>query len=382
MRAAIEAKGVSLTDCEFTGAHFDALIRLLYRNQDRMSVDLTDLEQSDLILFKIDTGDSPPIKGKRFRRTPAEQVLIQQEVQKLIDANLVEISDTVYESPILIVQKGGNRGIRIVQDFRALNAVTRQGQFCLPDFQEIVNEIGSRKVSWFSNLDLRSAFWQASLAPEDRHKTGFVCPNIGPVHWRVMAQGLSGASAHCQRLLMLATRGLVPDVLQIFIDDLLVYGRTQEEMMNNLDLVFDRLRKAKLKISADKCHFGLQRIRFLGHIFSSNGLEIDPKKYDIVRNFPIPTTPRRVKGFLGLTGFFRRFVEGYAQISAPLRALLRADQSFIWNENCQWAFEFLKFKLTHSPVVLKLPDFSKGFQLHVDAAATGGLGMDADPGGF
>jgi hypothetical protein len=180
MRAALEQKQISFKDTEMTGADLDDLIRLLYKYRDRFALKLTDLEASDLLLFKIDTGDALPIRDRGFRHTPEQKKLLRQHAQELLDAGIVEPSDSPWSANILLVSKKNTSEKRVCINYRKLNAVTRLATYPMPTFDSIVDSIASQgKSSWFASLDLKSGYFQLKMAPEDVHKTAFQVEGLG-----------------------------------------------------------------------------------------------------------------------------------------------------------------------------------------------------------
>jgi hypothetical protein len=166
------------------------------------------------------------------------------------------------------------------------------------------------------------------------------------------------------------TKRASPSKVLIYLDDILVMGKDPQDMFQKLDEVFQRFRSARLRIHPAKCHWAVKRVKFLDHVFDERGISVDESKFSIIRDFPVPTTPKRVRSFLGLANYYRRFVKGFSQISAPLRALLKADAKFEWTPQCQEAFEKLKGMLINAPI-LKLPDFNRPFVLTTDASTSG-----------
>jgi RNase H-like domain found in reverse transcriptase len=165
-------------------------------------------------------------------------------------------------------------------------------------------------------------------------------------------------------------RGLTPSAVLIYLDDILVMGMDAKDLTSKLDQTFRRFRAARLRIHPAKRHWAVSRVKFLGHIFDERGISIDDSKFDVIRNFPVHTTVKRVRSWLGLSNYYRRFVKGFSQIAAPLRALLKNDAVFNWTHECQRAFEQLKTALITAPV-LALPNFKKPFVITTDASTTG-----------
>ena len=153
----------------------------------------------------------------------------------------------------------------------------------------------------------------------------------------------------------------------VYLDDVIVYGKTFDEMLKNLELVFEKLLAAGLKLKARKCTLFAQKVKYLGHIISEQGIQTDPEKIEIVKHWPVPVSKTQVRSFIGLSSYYRKFIANYAQIAQPLHKLTEANVPFKWSDECQSAFDVLKSRLTSAPI-LTHPDFTKPFILDTDAS--------------
>ena len=369
MRKAVMDKKIPLEDTVLTGNDLDNLIRLLYENLDLFASELADMPGSDVMLHRIDTGDSPPIRRRSYRHSPADRAEISRQVEEMERAGIVEPSDSPWCSPVILVTKCSDGSKRFVVDYRSLNAKTVLSAYPLPLFEEIVDTISVQKPVLWSSLDLKSGFWQLGLDPETKDRTGFQTDK-GQYVFNRLSMGLSGAVNFFQNVMQRVLRGLVPSVSIVYLDDVLVLASSPDQMMERLKMVFDRFRESNLRMHPQKCHLGMEKIKFLGHYFDRNGISVDPEKIKIVKEFPTPRTVKQVRSFLGLANYYRRFIDKYSQITFPLRGLLRADVKFVWTPECQEAFEKLKTALTTAPVLV-LPQFNKPFILTTDASITG-----------
>ena len=259
----------------------------------------------------------------------------------------------------------------MVLDFRALNEKTVGDAYPLPNIVDILDQLGGAR--YFSVCDLASGFHQIKMDPADSHKTAFTTP-FGHYEFDRMPFGLRNAPATFQRLMDLVLSGLQGQELFVYMDDIVIYAASLEEHERKYKLLIDRLRKANLKLQPDKCEFLKTEVTYLGHVISKDGVRPDPKKLDAVRHFPRPKTPKNIKQFLGLAGYYRRFIPSFSKLAKPLTNLLKNDTTFEWTFAQEESFETLKQRLCEEPV-LQYPDFSKPFILTTDASgiAVGGI---------
>lgn len=230
---------------------------------------------------------------------------------------------------------------------------------------ELLDELGL--ASWFSKLDLRQGFHQISMAAADVAKTAFRT-HQGHYEYKVMPFSLCNAPSTFQATMNELLKPFLRRFVAVFFDDILVYSASLDDHVSHLRQVFDCLSHAQFFLKETKCVFAQYQLTFLGHIVSARGVAPDPSKIDAMVQWPIPTNTHSLRGFLGLTGFYRKFVKGYASLAAPLTALLQKD-NFLWTEASQTAFESLKRAMTQAHV-LSLPDFSIPFILETDASGS------------
>lgn len=218
-------------------------------------------------------------------------------------------------------------------------------------------------------MDLASGYWQVEVDAQSKEKAAFTTYS-GLYQFKKMPFGLVNAPATFQRLMEVVLAGLARRVCVVYLDDILVVGRTLAEHNANLAQVLERLRRAGLHLKPKKCCFALEEVVYLGHVVSANGVWIDPKKVVAVEQFPTPLDVKALRSFLGLASYYRRFVPNFAQAAGPLHAFTKQDTPFVWTAECQTAFTKLKHQLTEAPV-LAYPDFSKPFILETDASGVG-----------
>ena len=365
---AVTEKGISLKECAMTGNDFHELVELLYNNLDLFASTIKDLPGCTLVKHRIDTGNHPPIRLRSYRQSPEDRAETKRQIDELLEAGIITHSDTPYSSPILLVKKkDGSK--RMCIDFRALNAQTELISWKLNTFEEILDCVSEKRPTIWSSIDLRSGYWQMALDEETAHKSGFQF-NDCTYAWTKMPFGLSMAPARFAMLMSRVLQGLTFETVLTYLYDTLLFARDPKSMIQNLDQVFGRLRQAGLRMNAKKCNFGVKEVLFLGHRFSENGYGLNEEKIKIVRDYPVPKTPKHIKQFLGLASYYRRFVKAFSSIAEPLRKLLRHDEPFVWSEACQIAFDKLRNALITAPI-LTLPDFNLPFVLTTDASENG-----------
>ena len=342
-----------------------SLKSLLASYSDVFALNPSELGTTQLVTHFIDTGSSPPVK-QQVRRTPfALREKVDQLVEEMLDLGVIEASESPWASPIVLVQKK-NGEMRFCVDYRKLNRITKLDEFPLPRIDDTLDQLtGSRH---FSTLDLASGYWQIAMDSESKEKTAFTTYS-GLFQFRKMPFGLVNAPATFQRLMEVVLAGLARKVCVVYLDDILVFGRTLTEHNANLGRVLERIRMAGLRLKPRKCHFALEEVEYL-HLVSTDGVRTDPKKLRAVEEFPIPPDLKTLRSFLGLASYYRKFVPGFAKVAGPLHALTRKDVPFLWTSECQSAFVKLKALLTSAPV-LAYPDFSEPFVLETDASGAG-----------
>ena len=336
--------------------------------QDIFSQGDDDLGNTPPLEHGIETHGSP-LRQPYRRQNPAVRREEITQVQQMLSSNVIRPSNSPWASPVVMVRKKDG-SLRFCVDFRQLNAATIKDAHPLPRIDDLLDALHGAK--WFSTLDLKSGYWQVPISEQDKEKTAFRTSSGQLFEFNQVPFGLCNAPATFSRLMDRVLAGLHWETCLFYLDDIIVFSSTWEEHLARLREVFGRLRHAKLKLGAAKCTFAAKEVSYLGHRVTEEGLLPDPSLLAAIRDIPPPKTATEVRSFLGLAGYYRRYIKGFAVIAAPLHALTRKDAVFHWSEDCQNTFDQLKTRLTTNPITA-FPDFSQEFRLYTDAS-TAGLG--------
>ena len=221
-------------------------------------------------------------------------------------------------------------------------------------------------AKYFSKIDLRSEYFQLKIRESDIPKTAFVT-RYGQFEFTVMSFGLTNAPAYFMNLMNKVFMDELDKFVVVFIDDILIYSKSIQEHEQHLRVVLEKLRVHRLYAKFSKCEFWLEKVAFLGHILTAKGVAVDSEKVEAVSNWQPPTNVSEIRSFLGLAGYYRRFIEGFSKITRPMTELLKKEKKFTWTESCERSFQELKRRLTTAPV-LTLPDIHRDFVIYCDAS--------------
>lgn len=373
----------AITYRELNAEESDSLWKVIGEYPDIFQLEGDSFPSTDAIQHEIHLKEgAKPVNVRPYRLPYAHRQEIVRQMEELERNNIIQPSESPWNAPLIVVPKKpdpqGNPKYRVCVDFRRLNELTIGDAYPIPRIDEILDQLGRSR--YYTTLDLVSGYHQVSIRAEDRQKTAF-STDKGHYEFRRMPFGLSGAPSTFQRLMNTALTGINGTKAFVYLDDIIVYASDLKDHESKLQDVFSRLRKFNLRLQPSKCQFLQKEVIYLGHLITDEGVKPDPGKIKCVQNHPIPRNTTEIKQFLGLSGYYRRFIEGYSQTAKPLTTLLNKDVPFEWSTECQRAFETLKQKLVEAPV-LQYPDFGRPFILTTDASqfAIGSILSQGTPG--
>lgn len=352
--------------------------RILEKHSSVFKKDWKLVERSVDHCIEMIPGSKPTYRAP-YRLSPREIKEVEKQVSELLLQGLIEPSNSPYGAPILFVNKPDG-SLRMCIDYRLLNAQTVKQRYPLPRIDQLIDQLHGAR--YMSSLDLQQGYYQIKIAPEDVPKTAFITP-FGQYQFKVLSMGLCNAPSTFQAL-MNSIFGSMKGFCSVYLDDVIIFSKTREEHEAHLERVFQALEENQLYVKLSKCKFELTELKFLGHIVGNNGVKVDPQKTKVVHEWPTPTNVSQVRSFCGLANYFRKFLQGYSTLVAPLTALTR--DGVVWGTNtwtpaCQKAFDGVKKALTEAPT-LAMPDFDNPMEIEVICdASTHGIGAVLTQGG-
>ncbi|XP_052736041.1 uncharacterized protein LOC108336753 [Vigna angularis] len=303
--------------------------------------------------FTIDlVTTAAPISVQPYRMSSAELVELKKQIEELMDKQFIRPSD------------GSSR---LCIDYRQLNKLTIKNKYPLPRIDDLLDQLQGASV--FSKIDLRSGYHQIRVKEGNIQKTAFRS-RYGHYEYVVMPFGVTNAPAIFMDYMNRIFRPYLDKFVVVFIDDILIYSKSHEEHEEHLRVVLGVLKEKELYAKLSKCEFWMKSVQFLGHVVSTEGISMDPAKVRVVLEWASPHLVTEVRSFVGLAGYYRRFIEGFSKIVAPLTQLTRKDHPFAWTDRCEESFQELKRKLTSAPVLV-IPDTAKPFEVYCDASHQG-----------
>jgi hypothetical protein len=343
-----------------SGPQREQVNELLHAHRDLFSEKPTITSK---VTHRIVTENSTPIAVPPYRLSPAKQQQLRDEVDKMLEEDIIEESESPWAAPVVMVPKPDGK-LRVCIDYRQLNAITTPDAYPLPRIEDLLHS--AKRTPYMSTIDLRSGYWQIPVEPDDQCKTAFITP-FGLYQFKRMSFGLRNAPATFQRLIDRLRIELNGVEAYAYLDDILVLSVTFRSHCEDLRQVFDKIRTYNLKAHRNKCHFFCARINYLGHVLTPEGIQTNPEKIAAISELPEPVNLKQVQTFLQTGSWYRRFVPNFAKITKPLSDLTRKNTPWQWGDPQKEAFQTLKERLTTAPI-LKQADCTREFILKTDAS--------------
>ncbi|GJS04211.1 reverse transcriptase domain-containing protein [Tanacetum coccineum] len=329
--------------------------------------DLPGLPPTRQVEFHIDlVPGAAPVARAPYRLAPSEMKELADQLQELSDKGFIRPSSSPWGAPVLFVKKKDG-SLRMCIDYRELNKLTVKNRYPLPRIDDLFDQLQGSSV--YSKIDLRSGYHQLSVREEDISKTAFRT-RYGHYEFQVMPFGLTNAPAVFMDLMNRVCKPYLDKFVIVFIDDILIYSKNKQEHEEHLKIILELLKKEELYAKFSKCEFWIPKVQFLGHVIDNKGIHVDPAKIESVKDWASPKTPTEIRQFLGLAGYYRRFIEGFSKIAKPMTKLTQKKVKFEWGDKQEAAFQLLKQKLCSAPI-LALPEGSEDFIVYCDASIKG-----------
>ncbi|WVZ51917.1 hypothetical protein U9M48_003017, partial [Paspalum notatum var. saurae] len=318
--------------------------------------------------FSIELVPCTAFVSKRpYGMAPDVRKELKTQLQEQLDKGFIHPSSSPWGCPALFVEKKDQGGKQLCVDYRPLNAVTIKNKYPLPHIDILIDQLAGARV--FSKIDLRSGYYQIKIREEDIPKRAFLT-RYGLYEYLIMSFGLTNAPAFFMYMMNSVFMNELDKFLVVFIDDILIYSKNEEEHKEHLRIVLTRLREHKPYAKFSKCVFWLKEVSFLGHILSEKWVAVDPSKVESVLNWKQPESVTKIRSFLGLAGYYRRFIKNFSKTAKPMTSLTKKNAKYTWSPNCEEAFQSLKRSLTTAPVLAQ-SDVTKPFDVYCDASGNG-----------
>ncbi|GJV12054.1 putative nucleotidyltransferase, ribonuclease H [Tanacetum coccineum] len=329
--------------------------------------DLPGLPPTRQVEFQIDlVPGAAPVARAPYRLAPSEMKELSEQLKELSDKGFIRPSSSPWGAPVLFVKKKDG-SFRMCIDYRELNKLTVKNRYPLPRIDDLFDQLQGSSV--YSKIDLRSGYHQLRVREEDIPKTAFRT-RYGHYEFQVMPFGLTNAPAIFMDLMNRVCKPYLDKFVIVFIDDILIYSKNKQEHEEHLKLILELLKKEELYAKFSKCEFWIPKVQFLGHVIDSEGIHVDPAKIESIKDWTSPKSPTEIRQFLGLAGYYRRFIEGFSKIAKPMTKLTQKKVKFEWGDKQEAAFQLLKQKLCSAPI-LALPEGSEDFIAYCDASKKG-----------
>nr|GFB86877.1 putative reverse transcriptase domain-containing protein [Tanacetum cinerariifolium] len=310
--------------------------------------------------------EAAPVARAPYQLAPSKMKELAKQLQKLSDKGFIRPSSSPCGAPGLFVKKKDVSFCMCI-DYHKLNKLTIKNRYPLPRIDDLFDQL--QGLSMYSKIDLRSGYHQLHVREKDISITAFRT-RYGHYEFQVMPFGLTNAPAVFMDLMNRACRPFLDKFVIVFIDNILIYSKNKEEHEEHLRIILKLLQKEKLYAKFLKCEFWLDSVKFLGYVFNSQGVHVDPVKVKAIKSWTALKSPTEVRQFLGLAGYYRRFIEGFSLIDKPLTKLTQKNKTYEWGKEKEEAFQLLKDKLCSAPI-LALLEGSKDFVVYYDASLKG-----------
>ncbi|GJX74349.1 putative reverse transcriptase domain-containing protein [Tanacetum coccineum] len=331
------------------------------------SEDLSGLPSTRQVEFQIDLmPGAAPVARAPYRLAPSEMKELSEQLQELSDKGFIRPSSSPWGAPVLFVKKKDG-SFRMCIDYRELNKLTVKNRYPLPRIDDLFDQLQGSSV--YSKIDLRSGYHQLRVREEDIPKTAFRT-RYGHYEFQVMPFGLTNAPAVFMDLMNRVCKPYLDKFVIVFIDDILIYSKNKKEHEEHLKAILELLKNEELYAKFSKCEFWIPKIQFLRHVIDSQGIHVDPAKIESIKDWASPKTPTEIRQFLGLAGYYRRFIEGFSKIIKPMTKLTQKKVAFEWGDKQEAAFQTLKDKLCSAPILV-LPQGAENFIVYCDASHKG-----------
>ncbi|GKD24952.1 putative reverse transcriptase domain-containing protein [Tanacetum coccineum] len=329
--------------------------------------DLSGLPPTRQVEFQIDlVPGAAPVARAPYRLAPSEMKELSEQLKELSDKGFIRPSSSPWGAPVLFVKKKDG-SFRMCIDYRELNKLTVKNRYPLPRIDDLFDQLQGSSV--YSKIDLRSGYHQLRVREEDIPKTAFRT-RYGHYEFQVMPFGLTNAPAVFMDLMNRVCKPYLDKFVIVFIDDILIYSKNKKEHEEHLKQILELLKKEELYAKFSKCEFWIPKVQFLGQVIDSEGIHVDPAKIESIKDWTSPKSPTEIRQFLGLAGYYRRFIEGFSKIAKPMTKLTQKKVKFEWGDKQEAAFQLLKQKLCSAPI-LALPEGSEDFIAYCDASKKG-----------
>ncbi|GJW61775.1 putative reverse transcriptase domain-containing protein [Tanacetum coccineum] len=329
--------------------------------------DLPGLPPTRQVEFQIDLIPGAALVARApYRLAPYEIKELSEQLKELSDKGFIRPSSSPWGAPVLFVKKKDG-SFRMCIDYRELNKLTVKNRYPLPRIDDLFDQLQGSSV--YSKIDLRSGYHQLRVREEDIPKTAFRT-RYDHYEFQVMPFGLTNAPAVFMDLMNRVCKPYLDKFVIVFIDDILIYSKNKQEHEEHLKLILELLKKEELYAKFSKCEFWIPKVQFLGHVIDSQGIHVDPAKIESIKDWASPKSPTEIRQFLGLAGYYRRFIEGFSKIAKPMTKLTQKKVKFEWGDKQETAFQLLKQKLCSAPI-LALPEGSEDFIVYCDASIKG-----------